>query len=83
MNFTSIEENGRSPANRTTMSLPTDYSSHPSPYATYMRSGDSPTSSRAGSSRKRGPRRGDDLFGSERRYLRKSHEDEEEAEISD
>lgn len=80
----SDNENGRSPANRTTMSLPSEYNSvghsniHASPYALYTGSGDSPTSSRQGSTRKRGPRRTDELFGIERKHLRKSQENEEE-----
>ena len=86
-----VQENGRSPINRT---LP-DYASTsnhspshspslpPSSYARYMGSGDSPTSSRPGSSRKRRPRRGDELFGTDKKHLRKSKEEEEQGEKSD
>uniref|UniRef100_A0A183C5K6 Membrane-associated tyrosine- and threonine-specific cdc2-inhibitory kinase wee-1.3 n=1 Tax=Globodera pallida TaxID=36090 RepID=A0A183C5K6_GLOPA len=74
----SDNENGRSPVNQTSLSLP-DYSGNVSPYACYTGSGDSPTSSRTRSGRKRRPRRGDELFV-DRRHLRKSREVEEELE---
>lgn len=70
--FKIFSETGLSPESRMNVSLPNR--STISPLARFTGSGDSPTSTR---SRKRGPRAGDELFGIERRFLRKSRDVEE------
>ncbi|KAL7079516.1 hypothetical protein ACQ4LE_001567 [Meloidogyne hapla] len=68
----SENETGLSPDSRMNVSLPNR--STISPLTRFTGSGNSPTSTR---SRKRGPRAGDELFGIERRFLRKSKDGEE------